>query len=76
MWYSNIMEFILILPLAGVAMALFSTVVMAFYAILEDEHHKKEIKRYARRQIIKQMEHQKQIAVSGQETVDMLTDYK
>jgi len=42
-------------------MALFSIPVMAIYTILEADHKKKEIRRFVRRQIIKQMESEKQM---------------
>jgi predicted PurR-regulated permease PerM len=70
------MDFIIIISVAGVAMALFSIVVMAFYAILEDDHKKKEYRRLARRQIIKEMEREKQMTAKMQETINLHSDYK
>lgn len=67
------MEPIILLLAAGVAMALFSTLLMAAYTILEDDHRKKEIKRFVRRQIIKEMENSKNFQ---DEKVDLLQEYK
>lgn len=49
----------MILLIAGIAMSLFCIPVMAIYTILESDLKKKEIRRYVRRQIIKQMERDK-----------------
>ena len=66
------MDIIILLLISGVAMSLFSTVIMAIYAILEADHKKKEIRRYVRRQIIKQMEREKIFTGPHQEPVDPL----
>lgn len=73
---SGIMDFIILLLIAGVAMSLFSTVIMASYAILEADHKKKEIRRYVRRQIITQMEREKILTGPKQEPVDLLKEYR
>jgi hypothetical protein len=70
------MEYIMLLPIAGIVMALFSTVVMAFYAILEDEYHKNEIRRYARKQIMRQLEQEDRMAGKMNEKIDLLSEYK
>jgi CHASE1-domain containing sensor protein len=70
------MEYILIIPLAGVIMGLLSTVVMAFCASLEDEHKKTLLRRYARRQIMMEMELEKQRAFKPEETIDLLSHYR
>jgi hypothetical protein len=54
------MESFVILLVAGVAMSLFSVVVMAIYTTLEADHKKMEIRRYARKQIMKQLEREKE----------------
>jgi hypothetical protein len=53
------MESLIILLVAGIAMSLFSTLIMAIYSALEADHKKNEIRRFARRQIIKQLEREK-----------------
>jgi predicted PurR-regulated permease PerM len=53
------MESLIILLFVGIAMALFCIPVMAIYTFLEENDKKKEIRRYVRRQIMKQMEREK-----------------
>jgi hypothetical protein len=70
------MDSIVILMVAGVAMALFSTVVMAIYTYLENDNKKKEIRKYARRQIIKQMKYEQEAGTQRPEIVDLLKEYR
>lgn len=53
------MDSFVILLIAGIGMSLFSALIVGMYAILEAENKKKEIRRYVRKQIIKQMEKEK-----------------
>ena len=55
------MDSLIILLLAGIGMSLFSIPVMAIYSILEADQKKKEIRRYVRKQIMKQMDREKQL---------------
>jgi hypothetical protein len=68
------MESLVILMIAGVAMSLFSIVVMAFYSILEADHKKKEIRRFARKQVMKQLEREKLMVDKLQEPVDIYSE--
>jgi hypothetical protein len=68
------MDALVILLMAGIGMSLFSTVLMAIYSYLEVENKKKEIRRYARQQIIKQMERDKQMKSQLNETVDLFSE--
>ena len=70
------MEPIVFLFLAGIAMSLLSIPIMALYTILEDGERKNEIKRYARRQIMKQMDREKQMNGALNEKVDLLGEYQ
>lgn len=54
-------------------MSLFSTLLMAAYSILEADYRKKEIQKFVRRQIIKEMESDKNM---HEEKVDLLLEYK
>ena len=65
------MEPFFIIIIAGVAMSLISVLLVAIYFILEADNKKKEIRRYARRQIIRQMELDKQLQAKMQEKVDL-----
>ena len=76
---SSAIEPVIILLLAGIAMCLFSIPIMVIYTILEDAHKKKRIRKYARQQIIKQMEHEKKMQnnmeVNLQEKIDLHSDW-
>jgi hypothetical protein len=70
------MDSLVILLITGVAMSLFSALLMAVYSFLEDDYKKKEIRRYARRQIIKEMEKEKQMQEKMNESMDMHQEYR
>jgi len=70
------MDSLVILLIAGIAMSLFSALLMAVYSFLEEDYKKKEIRRYARRQIIKEMEREKQLAQKLGESVDLHEEYR
>jgi hypothetical protein len=74
------MDTFIIFIVAGIALSLFSIVLMIIYSILENDHRKKELRKYARQQIIKQMEREKQMEArkleSRQETVDLAKEYR
>jgi len=55
------MDALIILLVAGAAMALFAIAVMAIYSLLEADQKKREIRRYVRKQIMKQMEREKEL---------------
>jgi predicted metal-binding membrane protein len=55
------MDALIILLVAGAAMALFAIAVMAIYTFLEAEQKNREIRRYVRKQIMKQLERDKEI---------------
>ncbi len=70
------MDSLVILLIAGIAMSLFSALLMTIYSFLEEDYKKKEIRRYARRQIIKEMEREKQLTQQLGESVDLHEDYR
>jgi hypothetical protein len=72
----NIMEYLFIVIITVIAMLLFSTAVMLIYAVLETDHKKKEIQRYVRREIMKQIEQEKNLKDKMQETVDLSEEYR
>jgi Na+-translocating ferredoxin:NAD+ oxidoreductase RnfG subunit len=70
------LDFIVMLLVTGIAMALFSTVVVTIYTYLEEDSKKKEIRKYARQQIIKQMVNDEQLDTKMPEIVDLLKEYR
>lgn len=70
------MEALIILLVFGMAMALFCIPVMAVYTILEAGDKEKEIRKYVRKQIIKQLERDKQVEGKMGEKVDLFTEWE
>lgn len=57
----NIMESLIILLITGIAMGLFAIPVIAISAALDADHKKKELRKYARQQIMQQMEREREL---------------
>lgn len=55
------MESLILFLIAGITMALFSIPLIAICAALDEGHKKKELRRYARKQILRQMEREKEV---------------
>jgi len=55
------MDAFIILLIFGIAMSLFATLALAICVVLEHDYKIKKIRRYARQQIMKQMERDKQL---------------
>ena len=70
------MDSFVILFITGIAMSLFSALLMGVYSFLEDDHRKKEIRRYARRQIMKELEQEQRLNQKLNESVDLHGEYR
>lgn len=70
------MDSIVIFIITAIAMSLFSIALMTLYSALEEDQKKKEIRRYARQQVMKELERDKKLQAKLNETVDLHEEYR